>query len=289
MTARKRPGTLARTGIPPGLGPRARCRILAACRRSRRRLFLLDYDGTLVPFAAMPGLSAPSPQLLGLLGRLSSNGANDVVLISGRPRVALQRWFGALQLSLVAEHGAWVRLKGWPAWESLAPSRPRWKRKVLPLLRAFLRDVPGSLLETKDHSLALHFRKSEPKEAGRGLRRLRGRLGRIAPGQGIAVLSGHKVLEVQTAGIDKGAAVRWLLARKRPGFVLAMGDDQTDENMFRALPRNAHSVRVGSVRSCASYSTPSQRNVLPFLASIADLGHLGKEGPSCTASRITAK
>jgi len=263
--------------------------MLADYRRSRHRLLLLDYDGTLVPFAAMPGLSAPGPRLLGLLGRLSSAGANEVAIISGRPRAALEKWFGGLDLSLVAEHGAWVRIRGRPAWESFAPPGQRWKRKALPLLRAFMENVPGSFLETKDHSLALHYRKSDKRKAGRELRKLRDRLGRLAAGLGIAILRGHKVLEVQTAGIDKGAAVRWLLALKRPDFMLAIGDDRTDENMFCALPENAYSIRVGAVRSCAKFRIPSQRNVLPFLSNIADGENPSREGQTCTAWRTTAK
>ena len=61
----------------------------------------------------------------------------------------------------------------------------------------------------------------------------------------LQVINGDKVLEVRNAGIDKGAATMRILSgmSKKPGFILAIGDGQTDEDMFRVIPKEAHSIK----------------------------------------------
>jgi trehalose 6-phosphate synthase/phosphatase len=64
--------------------------LLGYYERSRRRLFLLDYDGTLVPYQSMAELAAPSPSLLATLEELTSDSHNAVYIISGRNKARLQ-------------------------------------------------------------------------------------------------------------------------------------------------------------------------------------------------------
>ena len=91
--------------------------MLSHYHSSYRRLLCLDYNGTLVPFAPEPQGAAPGPELLALLERLSGDGNNTTLVVSGRDRQTLQRWLGVLPVGLVAEHGAWVR-----------PGRGQWRR-----------------------------------------------------------------------------------------------------------------------------------------------------------------
>src|SRR5439155_8198190 len=83
--------------------------IRRAARQAQRRLFLLDYDGTLVSFSPDRAAARPNERVSQVLKGLVSDSANQVVLVSGRPRVDLEKWFGNLGLTLIAEHGAWIR------------------------------------------------------------------------------------------------------------------------------------------------------------------------------------
>src|SRR5262249_20895293 len=87
---------------------------------SRRRLLILDYDGTLVPHMSSPQQAAPSTALIRLLDNLASAPSNTVALTSGRQAKDLDRWFGPLQsIWLIAEHGAEMKAPNGTGWEPL--------------------------------------------------------------------------------------------------------------------------------------------------------------------------
>ncbi|TMW67724.1 hypothetical protein Poli38472_007396 [Pythium oligandrum] len=84
--------------------------LLGYYERSQRRLFLLDYDGTLVNYQSIAELAEPTPTLLACLEELSADPRNAVYIISGRDKTHLQQWFGHLpRVGLAAEHGYWFR------------------------------------------------------------------------------------------------------------------------------------------------------------------------------------
>ena len=133
-------------------------------RRAGRRALLLDYDGTLVPFVENPRQARPDAELMGLIERLSADPANEVVIISGRPRADLEEWFGPAPVSLVAEHGAWLRHEG-SDWQLLKAITTEWKERVRPILQLYVDRLPGAILEDKEFSLAWHYRKADPEQA----------------------------------------------------------------------------------------------------------------------------
>src|SRR5208282_5590250 len=83
-----------------GLAGKAFTTLIQQYRSATRRALLLDYDGTLVPFAAEPRLAHPDAELLEMLAVLGSDPANEVTIVSGRPRQTLENWFGKLPISL---------------------------------------------------------------------------------------------------------------------------------------------------------------------------------------------
>jgi len=118
-------------------------------RSSKRRLLLLDYDGTLVPFNEDPQLAKPGKRLLKALKMLSDDAHNHVVLVSGRDKDTLQRWFGNLNINLVAEHGAWVR-RTEDNWRTLRPLSAGWMPQILPIMKRYAHRLPGSFVEKKE-------------------------------------------------------------------------------------------------------------------------------------------
>ncbi len=115
-----------------------RKRLLADYGAGESRLILLDYDGTLVPFAAKPEKAVPDRAVREELARLTAVPNNEVVIISGRDRHTLESWFGATDLSFIAEHGVWIkeRSRDWTMQESLSNE---WKEEVLPILETLRR------------------------------------------------------------------------------------------------------------------------------------------------------
>lgn len=234
-----------------------------------RRLLLLDYDGTLVPFAPLPHLAAPDPALLDLLSRLASDSRNITTLISGRDRHTLDAWFAGVAMNLVAEHGAWVRPAG-EDWRLLKAMEAGWKDTLRPLFRMYVDRLPGSLLEEKDYSLAWHYRGADAELGEARAKELVDDLTQYTANFDVQVLEGKKVVEIRNAGVNKGAAAMELVRLRDPDYLLAIGDDQTDEDVFRALPSGADTLRVGTVFSRAAASLPDPAAVRRLLESLTD-------------------
>jgi trehalose 6-phosphate synthase/phosphatase len=221
-------------------------------RSATRRALLLDYDGTLVPFASEPKLAQPDAELIDTLTALGSDPANQVTIISGRPRRTLEEWFGKLPISLIAEHGVWLRNKN-SDWRMLRPMTADWKERVRPIFQLYVDRLPGALLEEKEFSLAWHYRRADPEQASERAKELLDDLAGYTRNIDVQVFEGNKVIEIRNAGINKGSAGMQWLTSHTPDFILGVGDDWTDEDLFRALPQTAFSVRVGVANTAARY------------------------------------
>ncbi|MBN1899990.1 bifunctional alpha,alpha-trehalose-phosphate synthase (UDP-forming)/trehalose-phosphatase [Candidatus Sumerlaeota bacterium] len=228
--------------------------------KSNARLIFLDYDGTLVPFAPTPDGARPDRDVLQILRALSQDPCNEIVLISGRERKTLEKWFGKLNIGLIAEHGVWLKPIS-KDWSTIGPLRQDWKEKIRHLLEHYVDRTPGSLLEEKDYSLVWHYRQTDHDLAQIRVQELKDAFIQMAENLNLEIMDGNKVLEIKSAGINKGvAALRWI--RHRPwDFILAIGDDITDENIFSVLPDAAFSIKVGLQPSLAKFFLESFREV----------------------------
>ncbi len=248
----------------------------AAHDKAESRLILLDYDGTLVPIEQRPQDASPSPRLIRLLQDLVSSPRTTTVIISGRARVDIERWFGDIPgLGLAVEHGALLRESGDAHWQTLRGGMDlSWKDRVRPLLEQFAASAPGSLVENKEYALAWHYRLVDAEFGAWLANELVTTLENLLSGTELAVIHGNKVVEVRYAWANKGeVAARLAAGFRRKSFLLAMGDDRTDEDMFLRLPRSAWTVRVGSGSTSARFriaSSDEANALLRILTSTAD-------------------
>jgi trehalose 6-phosphate synthase/phosphatase len=231
--------------------------LLQAYRSTKQRLLLLDYDGTMVPFVARPEDAAPDEELITLLKSLVEDKKNTVVVISGRDRETLQDWLGEIGAELVAEHGAQIRRAADMNWElQSTETTDGWKGELRPLLELYVDRTPGSMLEEKTASMAWHYRRAEPELGDLRAKQLMENLEGLVANTPLVIMQGSKVVEVKESGIGKGRAARkWLDSETIYDFILATGDDVTDEEMFEVMPEGAWSIRIGvDRRSAAKYS-----------------------------------
>ncbi|NLH42511.1 MAG: bifunctional alpha,alpha-trehalose-phosphate synthase (UDP-forming)/trehalose-phosphatase [Planctomycetes bacterium] len=235
-----------------------------------RRLLMLDYDGTLVGFRSRPGQAGPDPEIVELLAALIADRGNHVAVVSGRDRDTLDRWLGEMDMSIVAEHGGWIRRQG-QGWQSSQPLNEVWKRAIRPILELYCDRTPGSLVEEKDFSLVWHYRRADPTLATIRMQELRGALASLTENIDVGIFEGNKILEIRRYGISKARAVESLMAAESWDFLLAVGDDYTDEEMFAALPENAWSIKVGPGASKARFNVDSVRDVRQLLRRLGSL------------------
>jgi len=238
-----------------------------AYKKAGRRAIFLDYDGTLVGFNVNIDLASPDQELYQLLRSLTADPANEVIMISGRKHETLSEWLGHLRLDLIAEHGAWQK-KQKGKWHKLPGLNDQWKQDIYPTLDTYTDRTPGSFIEEKSYSLVWHYRKVEAGLGELRANELMGTLRYYTSDKGLQVLPGDKVIEVKNVEINKGRAALSWLHDSHFDFVMAIGDDHTDEDIFKALPENAITIKVGSQVSAARYYLRNFQEVRQFLTTL---------------------
>ncbi|MDH5396730.1 MAG: bifunctional alpha,alpha-trehalose-phosphate synthase (UDP-forming)/trehalose-phosphatase [Cyclobacteriaceae bacterium] len=232
--------------------------------KANSRILFLDYDGTLVGFKSMPELAAPDKKLKTLLEKLAAVKNNRVVIISGRDHETLESWFGDLDIELIAEHGVWMKRKD-AEWKLLRQLNLDWKDKIRPILESYVDKTPGSFIEEKHYSIVWHYRKVETGFGELRAREIMSHLKFFAESENLIVLEGNKVLEIKNSEVNKGKAAELWLEDDEYGFVLAVGDDWTDEDTFKAMPRDSYTIKVGPEVSDARYRVNSYKEVRKLL------------------------
>jgi len=243
--------------------------ILQSYNKAQNRLILLDYDGTLVGFKKQIDLASPDEDLYTLLGQFTSDEKNHTAIISGRKYETLEQWFGNKELDLIAEHGAW-RKKITEQWVQKEDLSNAWKDEVHLLMDAFCDRTPGSFVEEKSYSLAWHYRKVQKGLGALRANELMDNLRYMITAYGLQLLNGDKVVEVKNAEVNKGRATFSLLNDNDYDFILAIGDDYTDEDIFKALPEDAYTIKVGNHISAANYYVEDFNEVRELLKSLIE-------------------
>jgi len=232
---------------------------------------LIDYDGALASGEKRQQLADPPEPVIHVLQRLTADPRNTVVLISGAQRPVMERWFGKLLAGMIAENGMWVREWG-GEWHAAGSQDKSWKPSLLNVLLQYADRIPGSFVEEREHSIALQYRAADPDQSRNLAAELRDNLVHFTANIDVQILQGHKVLEIRDAGVNKGRAAHRWLSNQGNDFILALGDVWSDEELFRILPPEAFSLRVGAGIVRPEHGLRTQDDVREFLRLLADTG-----------------
>ena len=267
----------ALAGLPALLADPVMADILAGRREG---LLLLDYDGTLAPFAAKRDEAWPYPGVIDILARLPARGSGRFCVVSGRPAADVVRFLApAIPLEIWGCHGAERHAPGQPS-PGLEPG-PSQRQALARALELARQTAPPDALEPKPLGLALHWRGLD----GQARQDLEDAVGRawedLARETGLELHPFDGGLELRLPGQDKGRAVR-TLARENPGASLVYcGDDLTDEDAFKALGPNDIGVlaQARARPSAASHRLTPPGELLRFLSLWADAAAPGQPQP----------
>ena len=236
-----------------------------AYESSTNRILFFDYDGTLAPIVSDPAKALPSEDVKKLILEIAKR--DTVVIISGRDRKFLHQHFQDLPVHIIAEHGAFIKSKNSDEWVLNENYEENWKESIRPILDLYAKRCPGAFVEEKETALAWHYRTADDKEyAERRAQELLWQLKNfIQPELNLQVIDGNKVVEVKKTGFNKGTAARSFVETGDYNFILAIGDDTTDEDMFEALPDTSFTIKIGDDLSAARNHIKSQDEVFHFL------------------------
>ncbi len=225
---------------------------------ARKRLLLLDFDGTLTPIVNKPADARLSPAMRTTLNCLAE--VSDVVVISGRNRLFLEQTFSGLPVQLVAKHGAFSKRADQP-WQQLDLSVNDWTDAVRTLMNQYTDRFSGSFVEEKETTLAWHYRNVTDEDIENQAGMLANQLRKVASSVALTIIQGSKVVEVKPARHSKGTVALSLVEEAPYDFILSIGDDTTDEDMFAQLPNWAYTLKVGGGTSFARYRLARQQDV----------------------------
>jgi trehalose 6-phosphate synthase/phosphatase len=235
---------------------------------SSKRIIFLDYDGTLVGFHSDIDMAFPDEDLYELLEQLSSDPSNHVVIISGRKHETLEEWFSKLPIDMIAEHGTWTK-KHEQDWVKISGLDNQWKQDIAPILETYVDRTPGSFIEEKSYSLVWHYRKVEEGLGDLRANEIMNDLLFTIADRGLQMLPGSKVIEIKNIEVNKGKmALKWF-EDKDYDYIMALGDDHTDEDIFKVLPSDAYSIKIGGNISAARFYLRDYREVRKLLRSLA--------------------
>jgi trehalose 6-phosphate synthase/phosphatase len=241
-------------------------------KAARKRLILLDYDGTLVPFSGDPQLAHPDQRIRGLLLRLAADPRNKIIIISGRDTGTLHKWFSDVPVDLVAEHGAFYKNAGCEFWSNPEFGSGSWISGVKDILSRHTAEIKGSFLEEKVHSVTWHYRNAELPDEESTVQAICRELVIFNALDQFNIVCGNKIVEARTSKADKGIFVRGCIKEAGYDLVMAFGDDQTDEDMFAQLTEDHHvSIKVGLKNTKARYNVIGVSNVYSLLDQLSGL------------------
>lgn len=245
-------------------------RIIEPFSKSQNRLLLLDYDGTLVGFKSVPEKAKPDKELLDLIRKLTENQKNTLVIVSGRDHYTLEKWFGELDVHLIASHGLWLKHPE-TSWEMTIALNNEWKSTINHVLEVYADRMPGALIEEKDFSLAFHYRLCEPDLVATKLHEVKDALVSMTQTMTIGLQEGNKVIEMKDLRVNKGFGASVFLKNVKYDFIMSIGDDVTDEDLFEVLGDDDFGIKVGLGNSKANYRVRSWQSVRKLLGSLSTI------------------
>lgn len=253
-------------------------KIEQAYENAGSRALFLDYDGTLVAFKAIPEQARPDQELRQLLTDLGNDPQNTVVIVSGRDKNILEEWLGDLNLSLLASHGLWIRLRDQKEWAMTVPLDNEWKESVRHILELYTDRMPGSFIEEKEYSLAWHYRQCDPDMSAMKLSEIKEALLSLTQSTTLGLQEGNKVLEIKDNRVNKGYVSSLFIQHSSFDFILGAGDDHTDEDLFAALPPGSFAIKVGIGNTNANYHIKSWQSLRAILQRLVDIKNTNEEG-----------
>ncbi|MFS8017683.1 putative alpha,alpha-trehalose-phosphate synthase (UDP-forming), Trehalose-phosphatase [Helianthus anomalus] len=241
--------------------------IVSAYKQTTRRAILLDYDGTLMPQSSID--KSPSLKTVEMINTLCRDKNNMVFIVSARSRNTLAEWFASCEkLGLAAEHGCFLRLKRDEEWETCVQVEDSgWKQNAYPIMTLYTETTDGSMIETKDTSMVWSYEDADPDFGSCQAKELLDHLESVLANEPVTVKREKSCVEIKPQGVSKGLVVKRLLATMHergttPDFVLCIGDDRSDEDMFEVITSSVASDKCiapnAEVFACTVGNKPSK-------------------------------
>ncbi|CAA2953876.1 probable alpha,alpha-trehalose-phosphate synthase [UDP-forming] 7 [Olea europaea subsp. europaea] len=263
--------------------------IVSAYSKAKNRAILLDYDGTVMPQASIN--KVPSREVISIINRLCDDVKNTVFVVSGRGKDSLGNWFSPCKkLGIAAEHGYFLRRNADEKWETCGQSTDfGWMHMAEPVMKLYTEATDGSYIEVKESALVWHHQDADSGFGSSQAKEMLDHLESVLANEPVTAKSGQFIVEVKPQGVSKGLVAEKIFTSmaengRQADFVLCIGDDRSDEDMFEKIEdaidsgflsfnSSVFACTVGQKPSKAKYyvdDTTEVINLLQFLAEASD-------------------
>lgn len=274
--------------------------IVSAYKRTKNRAILLDCDGTMMLQSSISTI--PNTEAIGILNNLCGDPKNVVFVVSGKDKKTLTEGFSSCEkLGIAAEHGYFLRLSHDAEWETCLPVTDfDWKQIAEPVMKLYTETTDGSTIETKESALVWNYQYADPDFGSCQAKELLDHLESVLANEPVSVKSGQHIVEVKPQGVNKGLVAERLLVTMRqkgmlPDFVLCIGDDRSDEDMFEVIIRakglpslspvaEVFACTVGRKPSKAKYYLEDTTEILRMLQGLVTASEQAARNASHVAS-----
>ncbi|KAK1379098.1 Trehalose phosphatase/synthase 5 [Heracleum sosnowskyi] len=259
--------------------------IVSAYKRTKNRAILLDYDGTMMMQRSI--CESPNAEAVGMLNNLCRDPKNVVFIVSGKDKKTLTEWFTSCgKLGLAAEHGYFLRPNADAEWETCVTLPDfYWKQIAEPVMKLYTETTDGSTIEARESALVWNYQFADPDFGSCQAKELLDHLESVLANEPVSVKSGLNIVEVKPQGVSKGLVAERLLETMQekgmlPDFVLCVGDDRSDEDMFEVIMSamagpslspvaEVFACTVGQKPSKAKYYLEDTTEILKMLQGLA--------------------
>uniref|UniRef100_A0A7N0RE26 alpha,alpha-trehalose-phosphate synthase (UDP-forming) n=1 Tax=Kalanchoe fedtschenkoi TaxID=63787 RepID=A0A7N0RE26_KALFE len=270
--------------------------IASSYQRAKSRAILLDYDGTVMPQASIE--KKPSQEVISIINTLCDDPRNVVFVVSGRGRDSLGKWFSPCKkLGIAAEHGYFMRWSDNDEWETCGNNSDfGFIQMTEPIMNLYMEATDGSYIEKKESALVWHHQDADLGFGSCQAKELLDHLESVLANEPVAVTRGQFIVEVKPQGVTKGSVAQKIFnsmtgGRRQADFVLCIGDDRSDEDMFETigsamtsgiLSPNAsvYACTVGQKPSKAKYYVDDTAEVINVLEALAETSDSDPPSPS---------
>lgn len=271
--------------------------------KSSKRVFFLDYENTLQTTVEDIGNETleknmcitahrPTQELLSILSTLLSDPKNVIYIVTGREKYYLDEWFGSLkEIGLGAEYGFFYKechsMDSSQEYKTMFQIKNwSWKETVRRILQGFTEKTEGSVLKEKESSLSWFYKNCNPDFGHVQANEIATHLLNLIEDANLDVVIGKDYVEIKPKNVNKGYFISHILQQEinsgvEPDFVFAIGDDISDEEMFKYLncfkkqlnqnnkDINIYTVTVGKKPSAASYYVNEVSEIVHHLGCLA--------------------
>ncbi|XP_050879877.1 probable alpha,alpha-trehalose-phosphate synthase [UDP-forming] 9 isoform X2 [Lathyrus oleraceus] len=240
--------------------------VVSAYKRTKCRAIFLAYDGTIIPEGS--SFESPGPHVISMLNNLCKDPNNTVFIVSGQGRPSLRKLINQCgNLGIAAEHGCYIRWGGESYWKmNHVGTTYAWKSITESVMRSYTDATEGSYMEIRYSALEWNYHDAETDFGSQQGREMLELLGSELANEPVDVKKGKHIVEVKLQGISKGLVVDEVhsiltMSGKALDFVLCIGDDRSDEDMFESISNKSYASTSSSspeIFTCTVEQKPSK-------------------------------